>query len=229
MRFRQGCEKPLLYARPAGMLAPQYTGNGKAGRLRVVRRSFKAMTLGGILAAALGLAPQIAAATCPSGANLGKGFVIEGGAAKSEVRHLGDHFVQAKTRYSDGVVQTDLYHDGLFAISRFSPRGASMMYQAGLDDWKLEMKKGAKASVTYIPLVDSAPLPESTVELEVKGREDFTLGNCSYEVFVISETRKSGERNRQYDQLYSPLLKFVIARRYPDGETKAYRGIEALD
>ena len=168
-------------------------------------------------------------AACPSAANLAKGFVIEGGAAASEVRHIGAHFVQARTRYPDGVVQTDLYHDGLFAISRSSARGASMMYQANLDDWVLEMKPGAKASVSYIPLVDSGPLAPTTVELEVKGREDFTLGNCSYEVFVISETRKSGERNRQYDQLYSPLLKFVIARRYPDGETKAYRGIEALD
>jgi hypothetical protein len=127
------------------------------------------------------------------------------------------------------VVQTDLYHDGLFAISRVSQRGATMMYQADLDSWRLEMKPGAKASVTYIPLVDSKPLPQTTVELEVKGSETLKLGNCSYTVFVISETQQSGENSRQYDQLYAPLLKFVVARRYPDGKTKAYRGIEVLD
>jgi len=192
-----------------------------------VKRYFKARALAA--AAALAVAPQAAAAACPSAANLAKGFVIESGAAASEVRHIGAHFVQAKTRYSDGVMQTDLYHDGLFAISRSSARGASMMYQANLDDWALEMKPGAKASVSYIPLVDSGPLAPTTVELEVKGREDFMLGDCRYEVYVISETRLSGERSRQYDQLYAPLLKFVIARRYPDGETKSYRSIAALD
>lgn len=191
-----------------------------------MKRYFKARSLAA--AAALAVAPQAAAAACPSAANLAKGFVIEGAAA-SEVRHIGEHFVQVKTRYSDGVVQTDLYHDGLFAISRSSARGASMMYQANLDDWALEMKPGAKASVSYIPLVDSGPLAPTTIELEVKGREDFMLGDCRYEVYVISETRLSGERSRQYDQLYSPLLKFVIARRYPDGETKSYRRIAARD
>lgn len=168
-------------------------------------------------------------ATCPSRDNLDRGFAIEGGSATSEVRHIGEHFVQAKTRYPDGIVQTDLYHDGLFAISRVSSRGAQMMYQADLGDWSLEMQPGAQSSIRYIPLVDAEPLPETTIELEVKGREDFALGGCSYEVVVISQTRISGKRTRQYDQLYSPLLKFVIARRYPDGETKSYRGISVLN
>lgn len=178
---------------------------------------------------AVALTPQAAAAACPSAANLDKGFLIEGGAATSEVHHIGEHFVQSKTRYPDGLVQTDLYHDGLFAISRVSSRGANMMYQAGLENWTLQMEPGAKASVTYIPLVDAVPLAPTTVELEVKGREDFTLGNCRFEVYVIAETRTTGERSREYDQLYSPLLKFVIARRYPDGDTRAYRGIQAID
>jgi hypothetical protein len=181
------------------------------------------------VAVTLWAAPQFAMAACPSTDNLDRGFAIEGGSATSEVHHIGDHFVQAKTRYPDGIVQTDLYHDGLFAISRFSSRGASMMYQAGLDDWSLDMKPGAKSSLTYVPLVDAKPLPETTVELEVKGQENFTLGDCSYDVVVISQTRISGKTTRQYDQLYSPLLKFVIARRYPDGETKSYRGISALN
>lgn len=177
----------------------------------------------------LGMLPALATAACPTAENLDRGFAIDGGSATSEVHHIGDHFVQAETRYPDGIVQTDLYHDGLFAISRFSSRGALMMYQADLEGWSLEMKAGARSDISYIPLVDAKPLPETTIELEVKGREDFTLGGCSYEVVVIQQTRISGERTRQYDQLYSPLLKFVIARRYPDGETKSYRGISVLN
>jgi len=182
-----------------------------------------------LLSAALGLVPAAALAACPSEATIAQGFAIDGGSATSEVRHIGDHFVQAKTRYPDGVVQTDLYHDGLFAIARVSQRGATMMYQAGLEDWSLEMKPGAKGSVTYIPLVDAGPRAETTITLEVKGKETLQIGACSFEVFVISETQGSGNSSRQYDQLYSPLLKFVIARRYPDGETKAYRGIATLN
>lgn len=182
-----------------------------------------------MLGVALGLTPAAAEAACPSAANIAKGFAIDGGSATSEVRHIGDHFVQAKTRYPDGVVQTDLYHDGLFAIARVSQRGATMMYQAGLEDWSLEMKPGAKGSVTYIPLVDAGPRAATTVTLEVKGKETLKIGACSFEVFVIAETLSSGQSSRQYDQLYAPLLKFVVARRYPDGETKAYRGIEALN
>ncbi|MGD1877168.1 MAG: hypothetical protein ACFB13_06670 [Kiloniellaceae bacterium] len=197
--------------------------------MRFKTRGARFKSRSAIAAAACLLAPVVAAAACPSEANLDRGFAIDGGSAKSEVRHLGDHFVQATTRYPDGVVQTDLYHDGLFAISRVSARGATMMYQAGLEDWRLEMKPGAKASVTYIPLVDSKPLAQTTVELEVKGSETLQLGACSYTVFVISETRQSGQGTRQYDQLYAPLLKFVVARRYPDGETKAYRGVEVLN
>ncbi len=184
---------------------------------------------GMVLGVALGLAPAAAEAVCPSAANIAKGFAIDGGSATSEVRHIGDHFVQARTRYPDGVVQTDLYHDGLLAIARVSQRGATMMYQAGLEDWSLEMKPGAKGSVTYIPLVDAAPRAETTIALEVKGKETLQIGACSLEVFVIAETRSSGNSSRHYEQLYAPLLKFVVARRYPDGETKAYRGIEALN
>ena len=184
---------------------------------------------GMMLGVALGLAPATAEAACPSEANIAQGFAIDGGSATSEVRHIGDHFVQAKTRYPDGVVQTDLYHDGLFAIARVSQRGATMMYQAGLQDWSLEMREGAKGSITYIPLVDAGPRAETTITLEVKGKETLTIGACSFEVFVIAETHGSGQNSQQYDQIYAPLLKFVIARRYPDGETKAYRGIEALN
>ncbi|GAB4373381.1 MAG: hypothetical protein Kow00114_35340 [Kiloniellaceae bacterium] len=181
------------------------------------------------LATVLGLGAAAAEAACPSEANIAQGFAIDGGSATSEVRHIGAHFVQAKTRYPDGVVQTDLYHDGLFAIARVSQRGATMMYQAGLEDWTLEMKPGAKGSVTYIPLVDAGPRAATTITLEVKGQETLKIGGCSFEVFVIAETHSSGQNSRQYDQIYAPLLKFVIARRYPDGETKAYRGIEALN
>jgi len=182
-----------------------------------------------LLGTLVGLAPAAALAACPTAENVAQGFAIDSGSAASEVHHIGEHFVQAKTRYSDGVTQTDLYHDGLLPIARVSQRGATMTYQAGLEDWSLEMKKGAKASVTYIPLVDGSPHAETTVNFEVKGSETLKLGDCSYEVFVISETRSSGQSSRQYDQLYSPLLKFVIARRYPDGETKAYRSVSTLN
>lgn len=168
-------------------------------------------------------------AACPTAETVGRGFFLEGSTARSEIRHMGDHFVQAKTRYSDGITQTDLYYEGLFAVSRVSQRGAKMMYNANLADWRLDLAEGATSSVTYVPIIDSKPLAETTLELEVKGREDFTLGDCSFTVHVISQTRKSGERSRQYDQLYAPLLKFVVARRYPNGDIRAYRGIEAMN
>ncbi len=173
-------------------------------------------------------APTAAQAACPTQATVAKGFLLRGSTAETEVRHLGDHFVQARTRYPDGVVQTDLYFDGLLAVSRFSQRGANMMLGADLEAWELELKKGASASLTYIPVADSKPFPKTTLELEVKGSETLELGDCSFEVLVISQTRRSGQRVRAYDQLYSPLLRFVIARRYPDGETRAYLGAEAM-
>jgi hypothetical protein len=188
------------------------------------------LRLGIAVAGSLALAlPGLASAACPTAENVAQGFLLHGGSAASEVRHFGERFVQARTAYPDGVVQTDLYYDGIFAISRVSPRGAQMMYDANLSEWQLDLEDGATSSVTYIPIVDSKPLPETTLELQVKGRDEVRLGSCSYEVFVIAQTRKSGESSRAYDQLYSPLLKFVIARRYPDGLTKAYRGIDLLN
>lgn len=184
-----------------------------------------------LLAAAAGLlvlASASAQAACPTAETIDQGFFLQGSTARSEVRHLGEHFVQARTRYPDGLVQTDLYHDGLFAVSRVSKRGAKMMYNADLSDWHLDLKTGATSRVTYVPIVDSKPLAETTLDLEVKGKEDFKLGDCRFTVYVISQTQTSGDRSRQYDQLYAPLLKFVIARRYPNGDVRAYRGIEAM-
>ena len=174
------------------------------------------------------LAAGAAAAACPTEQTVGQGFFLKGNTAKTEVRHLDDHFVQARTRYPDGVVQTDLYYDGLLAVSRFSQRGANMMLGADLKDWRLELKKGAKASLTYIPVADSKPFAETTLELEVKGSETLKLGNCDFEVYVITQTSRTGKKERVYDQLFSALLKFVIARRYPNGDLRAYLGAEAM-
>ncbi len=175
------------------------------------------------------LAPTQVQAACPTAKTVAKGFFLQGGSAKSEVRHIGDHFVQVTTRYPDGVVQADLYYDGLFAVSRSSSRGSTMMFNAKLADWSLDLTEGATSTVSYIPIVDSEPHPEATLELEVKGTETLKLGDCSFDVQVISQTKKSGQRSRQFDQLYAPLLKFVIARRYPNGDVRAYRGIEVMN
>ena len=184
--------------------------------------------LGAILAGLVFAIAGPARADCPTLETVDRGYFLQGSSARSEIRHLGDHFVQAKTRYSDGVVQTDLYYEGLFAVSRVSKRGAQMMYNARLEDWQLDLKPGAKASLSYTPIVDSEPLAETTLELEVKGSEVFKLGDCDLTVHVISQTRKRANSSRQFDQLYSPLLKFVIARRYPNGDTRAYRGVEVM-
>lgn len=179
-------------------------------------------------AGALLLAATAAQAACPTAETVTAGYFLDGSSARSEIRHLDEHFVQAKTRYSDGVVQTDLFYDGIFAVSRVSQRGATMMHDADLEDWHLDLTAGATSSITYVPIVDSKPFPEATLDLEVKNSEVFKLGDCSYTVHVIAQTRTTGGKQRQYDMLYAPLLKFVIARRYPNGDLRAYRGIEVM-
>ncbi|WP_245467942.1 hypothetical protein [Mesorhizobium sp. M6A.T.Cr.TU.017.01.1.1] len=58
-----------------------------------------------------------------------------------------------------------------------------------------------------------------TLEINVKGKETFSLSDCKYNVLAVRQTIKNeaGKTQDEFTALYAPDLQAVLARRYDEG------------
>ncbi|MES0032948.1 hypothetical protein [Mesorhizobium sp. M0040] len=63
------------------------------------------------------------------------------------------------------------------------------------------------------------PKGTETLEINIKGKETFSLGECKYSVLAVKQTIRSeaGEMRDEFTALYAPDLQAVVARRYDEG------------
>ena len=94
----------------------------------------------------------------------------------------------------------------------------------------LDLKPGSELSFTHIPVVNGKPLPKITTSIKVLRKDKVRIGDCTLDTLVIDqEEKQSGVKvSRKFTVQYSPLLRFVVSRRYEDGLTRSYEKLRAL-
>lgn len=162
------------------------------------------------------LARPCAAQDCPTAQTSARGFVVERNESqKSEVFDTGQGLVHVVTRYGGETLLESTQYAGLFFIERLD-RGRRTTYQPQTDLKTLfPIKPGAQLHAKFITERDGN-FGRLYVELDVGKSEDLFIGSCRYAVLRIErrESRSSVPPQFVYTDLYSPDLKFVLAREY---------------
>ncbi|TGQ41319.1 MULTISPECIES: hypothetical protein [unclassified Mesorhizobium] len=169
------------------------------------------------------LASAANGAECINAKSAKVGFVLEKPGIHSEFRPAAGGMVSVANKYQSESPQTQFLFGGLIEVFRDSSTGQLAMIP--LSDLRklFPLKAGAKSKTLFVRLTPSKqPKGTETLELAVKGKESFSLGDCKYNVLAVKQTIRSedGEKLDEFTALYAPDLQAVLARRYDEG-TKA--------
>ncbi|TGT71108.1 hypothetical protein EN802_19435 [bacterium M00.F.Ca.ET.159.01.1.1] len=174
-----------------------------------------AMTL-----AVLAFAGTAEAADCVDAKSAKAGFVLEKAGIRSEFRPAPGGMVAVANKYQSDSPQTEYLYAGLIEVFRDSDTGRLSMIPLGDLKKLFPLKAGAKSKTVFVRLSSKKP-PKGTetLALAVKGKDSYKLGDCKYNVLVVSETitGDSGNVIDSFTALYSPDLQAVLARRYDEG------------
>jgi len=176
------------------------------------------VTVATALALALALAQPCFAQECPNERSAKNGFIVERSERqKSDVFHGEQGIVRTIMRY-DGttLLETTLY-EGIFDLDRLD-RGRRIKYEPGVDLKSLfPLAPGKRVKAKFASEADGRP-GRLEVELVVKKSEDMFIGPCKYAVLRIerSESRDAGPMRFAWTELYSAMLKLVLAREYKE-------------
>jgi hypothetical protein len=97
------------------------------------------------------------------------------------------------------------------------------------------LKAGAHRKLEFVELLPLEDTADPVVlDLNVTGKENFSLGGCTYDVLAIKLVKKkgNGEELDAWTALYAPDLQAVLAKRYDEGTaqetTVGYAAIKPL-
>ncbi|WP_217577627.1 hypothetical protein [Mesorhizobium sp. GbtcB19] len=174
----------------------------------------------GMVLAMLALAGAAQAADCVDAKSAKAGFVLEKSGISSEFRPAPGGMVAVANTYQSDSPQTQYLYAGLIEVFRDSDTGRLSMIPLGDLKKLFPLKAGAKSKTDFVRLSSKKP-PKGTetLALAVKGKDSYKLGDCKYNVLVVSETitGDSGNVIDSFTALYSPDLQAVVARRYDEG------------
>ncbi|WP_243374512.1 hypothetical protein [Microvirga solisilvae] len=170
-----------------------------------------------LLFAFLPIAPAMAQ-SCPDARTAKQGFVLERQGTRAEVRQASDHFVHVANVYPGGKKQDVVYYKGLLPISRFDDTTQSISIPVSELRTIFPLGLKARRAVTYAPATPSKVGALVSLELTVSGQEELQLGSCTYEVFAVHNRyiNAEGKTTSEHTDLYSPVLGFVLGKRYPE-------------
>lgn len=166
------------------------------------------------------LAGAAQAADCVDAKTAKAGFVLEKAGISSEFRPGPGGMVAVANKYESDSPQTQYFYAGLIEVFRDSDTGRLSMIPLGDLKKLFPLKAGAKSKTEFVRLSSKkAPKGTETLALAVKGKDSYKLGDCKYNVLVVSETITGDTGNviDTFTALYSPDLQAVLARRYDEG------------
>jgi len=160
------------------------------------------------------------------------GFVLEKPGIHSEFRPAAGGMVSVANKYESESPQTQFLFGGLIEVFRDSTTGQLAMIP--LSDLRklFPLKAGAKSKTLFVRLApNKQPKGTETLDLAVKGKENFSVGDCKYNVLAVKQTIKNeaGETLDEFTALYAPDLQAVLARRYDEGtKSESVVGYETI-
>ena len=160
------------------------------------------------------------AAQCIDAKSAKNGFILERPGIHSEFRLVAGGMVSVANKYESQSPQTQFLFGGLIEVFRDSNTGQLAMIPLSDIRKLFPLKAGAKSKTLFVRLApNKQPKGTETVEIVVKGKETFSLGDCKYNVVTVKETitSEAGETLDQYTALYAPDLQAVLAKRYDEG------------
>jgi hypothetical protein len=175
-------------------------------------------------------------AECPNAEEAKRGFTLERPDVRSQFRPSAEMVVHVENTFDRSAPQTQFFFGGLIEVFRNSETGRFAMFP--LSDLRsiFPLKPDARHELAFLRLAprEKAAIPE-TLELQVLGKETFSLGQCKYDVLVVKQSVKGaeGKETTAWTSLYSPDLQAVLAKRYEEGtaqeETIGYEEIKPLE
>lgn len=159
------------------------------------------------------------AGPCVDAKSAKAGFVLEKPGIRSEFRSVAAGMVAVANNYQSQSPQTQYLYAGLIEVFRDSDTGRLSMIPLGDIKKLFPLKAGARSKTEFVRLSSKKAPGTETLALAVKGKDTYSLGNCKYNVLVVSETitGDSGTVIDTFTALYSPDLQAVLARRYDEG------------
>lgn len=160
------------------------------------------------------------AGPCVDAKSAKAGFVLEKPGIRSEFRSAAGGMVAVANNYQSQSPQTQYLYAGLIEVFRDSDTGRLSMIPLGDLKKVFPLKTGARSKTDFVRLSSKkAPKGIETLALAVKGKDTYKLGDCKYNVLVVSETitNEAGATVDSFTALYSPDLQAVLARRYDEG------------
>ena len=172
------------------------------------------------------------ASECPADGS--RSFALEKAGVRTEYRPME----QAIVRLDETIGRATFTHylfRGLIEVYREGKKGITLSIPLTDLESVFPLEEGKKHSLKLISMnPKDMKESEQLLELEVTGREEIRLRNCTYAVLAVHHCRENaaGRVLDCWTSLYSPDLRAVLAKRYDEGTvhetTIAYRGIEAL-
>ncbi|HEY6254928.1 MAG TPA: hypothetical protein VIY51_03955 [Xanthobacteraceae bacterium] len=163
------------------------------------------------------------AQACPTEQAGWHGFVVErGGQQKTSVFHDGDGIVRTVMRYNGATLLETTQYAGLFQLDRLD-QGRRTKFDPQTDlKSLLPLKPGQTARAKFTSESEGRN-GVLQVEMTVKGDEDLYIGACKFSVLKIerSESRSADPPRFVYTDYYSPMLKLILSRQYPESNGRA--------
>jgi hypothetical protein len=160
------------------------------------------------------------AAQCIDAKSARDGFILERPGIHSEFRPVAGGMVSVANKYDSQSPQTQFLFGGLIEVFRDSSTGQLAMIPLADLRKLFPLKPGTKSKTEFVRLAPTKrPKGAETVEIVVKGKETFSLGDCKYSVLAVKETimNDAGETLDEFTALYAPDLQAVLAKRYDEG------------
>lgn len=171
-------------------------------------------------------------AECVDAKTAKAGFALEMPGIRSEFRPAAGGMVSVANTYQSESPQTQFLFAGLIEVFRDSDTGHLAMIPLADLRKLFPLKSGAKSTTQFVELSPKKqPKGTKTLELAVKGKETFSLGDCKYTVLAVKETIKNqaGETVDAFTALYAPDLQAALARRYDEGtKSESVVGYEVI-
>ncbi|MER9430055.1 hypothetical protein [Mesorhizobium sp. M0408] len=178
-------------------------------------------------ATSIGMAMAILAVTsaahgagCIDAKSAKAGFILERAGIHSEFRPAAGGMVAVANKYQSQSPQSQYLFGGLIEVFRDSSTGQLAMIPFSDLRKVFPLKAGAKSKIVFGRLApNKPPKGTETLEINIKGKETFSLGDCKYSVLAVKQTIRSeaGEMRDEFTALYAPDLQAVVARRYDEG------------
>jgi hypothetical protein len=161
------------------------------------------------------------------------GFILEKPGIRSEFRPAAGGMMSVANTYQSQSPQAQFLFGGLIEVLRYSKTGQLAMIPFSDLRKLFPLKAGAKTKTLFVRLAPNKQTKGTeTLEISVKGKETFSLGDCKYNVLAVKQTIKNeaGKTLDEFTALYAPDLQAVLARRYDEGtNAESVVGYEVIE